>query len=377
MIQERDNSETGRIAILLFNLGGPDGPDAVRPFLFNLFNDPAIIGAPALIRWAIATLISRRRAPFARQNYALMGGGSPLLPETQAQARALEADLAGRGMTVKTWPVMRYWHPFADRVAAEVKAWSPDRIVALPLYPQYSTSTSASSLKDWAKAARRAGLDVPTTTLCCYPQQPGLIRAHAELIAERWRQAETGADGGPARPVRLLLSAHGLPKKIIERGDPYQWQVEQSCAAIVAALAPLIGRSGPDDLDWQVCYQSRVGPLEWIGPSTDAEVERAGHDGRALIVVPVAFVSEHVETLVELDIEYRELAEKAGAMPYYRVPTPSVHPAFIGGLGDLVVQGLDRLTASGGRPVAPDVAGTGCPASFSQCACRAARLSHA
>lgn len=361
MIKERDYKETGRIAVLLFNLGGPDGPDAIQPFLFNLFFDPAIISLPLPLRWAIAKLISTRRAPFARENYALMGGGSPLLPETLSQARALEAELEGRGLTVRAWPVMRYWHPFAPEVVAEVKAWAPDRIIALPLYPQFSTSTSASSLKDWDRAARKAGLRAPTSTVCCWPVEPGLVEAHASLIVERWRQAEAEA---PGRPMRILLSAHGLPKKIIERGDPYQWQVEQSCAAVMERVAALLGRP-LDTIDWQVCYQSRVGPLEWIGPSTDAEVERAGQDGRGLILVPIAFVSEHVETLVELDVEYRHLAEKSGALPYLRVPTPTTHPAFIRGLGDLVIQ------AAGHEGVAPDAAGPSCPAGFGRCACRA------
>lgn len=361
MFKERDNKETGRIAVLLFNLGGPDGPDAVQPFLFNLFFDPAIISLPLPLRWAIAKLISTRRAPFARENYALMGGGSPLLPETLRQARALEAELSGRGQTVRAWPVMRYWHPFAPEVAAEVKAWAPDRIIALPLYPQFSTSTSASSLKDWDRAARKAGLRVPTSTVCCWPVEPGLVEAHASLIVERWHQAEAEA---PGRPMRILLSAHGLPKKIIERGDPYQWQVEQSCAAVMDRVAAMLGRP-LETIDWQVCYQSRVGPLEWIGPSTDAEVERAGRDGCGLVLVPIAFVSEHVETLVELDVEYRHLAEKSGVAPYLRAPTPTTHPAFIRGLGDLVMQ------AAGREGVAPDRAGPSCPAKFGRCACRA------
>ena len=337
-----------KTAVVLFNLGGPDRPEAVRPFLFNLFNDPAIIGVPGPLRWLLAHLISRRRAPVAREIYAVLGGGSPLLPNTEAQARALEDSLAGDGET-RVFIAMRYWHPRSDEAAAAVKAFGPERIVLLPLYPQFSTTTTGSSVKDWHRAAAAAGLDVPTTTVCCYPTEAGFV---AE-VAERVRTAvqEAGANGTP----RVLFSAHGLPKTVVAGGDPYQWQVEQTSAAVVAAL-------DEPALDWVVCYQSRVGPLEWIGPSTDAEIERAGRDGVPVVVVPIAFVSEHSETLVELDVEYGHLAETSGVPAYVRVPTVAAGAAFIKGLAAVV-----RSALAGDRSMCTHAGGRLCPAAWRRC----------
>ncbi|CAA7621080.1 Ferrochelatase [Magnetospirillum sp. SS-4] len=309
-----------RTAVVLFNLGGPDSPEAVKPFLFNLFNDKAIIGAPGPIRWLLAKFISGRRAPMAREIYAHIGGRSPLVPETEAQARALEHRL-GKGY--RCFIAMRYWHPFAHEAVAAIKDWGATEIVLLPLYPQFSTTTTGSSLAQWRREAGRAGLAAPTRQVCCYPVQPDLVAAMADLVSRGY--AEALAKGRP----RVLFSAHGLPKKVIERGDPYQAQVEQTAAAVAAA-------AGLADSDWSICYQSRVGPLEWIGPSTEAELERAGRDGVPVVVVPVAFVSEHSETLVELDMEYRHRAGELGVPGYVRVPALGCHPSFIRGLADLV-----------------------------------------
>ncbi|MBI1244628.1 MAG: ferrochelatase [Alphaproteobacteria bacterium] len=310
-----------RTAIVLFNLGGPDAPASVQPFLFNLFSDPAIIGLPNPLRWLVAKLISSRRAPTARHIYGQMGGGSPILPNTLIQARALEAALADLG-EVRCFPAMRYWHPMTDAAAREVAAYAPARILLLPLYPQYSTTTTASSMKAWHEAARAAGITAPMQSACCYPRQPGFIAALADLIGAHYAKAV--AHGKP----RILFSAHGLPKKVIDAGDPYQAQVEMTVGETVSKL-------GIRDLDHVVCYQSRVGPLEWIGPSTEDEVKRAGRDRVPAVVVPVAFVSEHSETLVELDIEYRKLAEDAGVPYYTRVPAVSAHPEFIRGLAEI------------------------------------------
>jgi ferrochelatase len=308
-----------KTAVILFNLGGPDGLEAVEPFLFNLFSDPAIIGAPQPIRWLIAKLISKRRAPIARDIYARIGGRSPLLPETVAQARALERVL---GEDWRCFIAMRYWHPFTEEAVEAVKVWGADQVVLLPLYPQFSGTTSGSSLKEWRRAARRAGLDLPTRTVCCYPEQPGLVAAMAALVRDG--HAAASRIGRP----RVLFSAHGLPRKVIERGDPYQKQIERTAAVVADA-------TGISMLDWVVCYQSRVGPLEWIGPSTEEELERAGRDGVPVVVVPVAFVSEHSETLVELDIEYRHRAEALGVPGYVRVPALGCHPDFIAGLAEV------------------------------------------
>lgn len=327
-----------RLAIVLFNLGGPDGPDAVQPFLFNLFNDPAIIGAPKPIRWALAKLISTRRAPVARDIYAHLGGKSPLLELTYQQAHALDAHLdhALDGVEVKSFVCMRYWHPMSAETVKAVMAYAPDRIVMLPLYPQYSTSTTESSFDDWDAAARAAGLDVATKRVCCYPTEPGFVAAQAELLKTAVDQAREQAGGAP---VRVLYSAHGLPKKIVDKkGDPYPNHVVMGAKAIAAAAAELDG--APDE--WLVSYQSRVGPLEWIGPSTDDEIERAGRDGVALVVLPIAFVSEHSETLVELDIEYKHLADHHGVKTYVRVPAVGTHATFIAGLADMVAGALDE-----------------------------------
>lgn len=339
-------------AIILFNLGGPDAPEAVEPFLFNLFNDPAIIGAPGPIRYFLARLISRRRAPVAQEIYANLGGGSPLLPNTIAQAKALEAALMLPGEETRCFIAMRYWHPRAEDVAREVAAWNPDRVILVPLYPQYSKTTSGSSLKEWHKAAAAAGLKAPVSTLCCWPEEPGFIAAAADLVRETY--AEALKHGAP----RVLFSAHGLPKKVIRSGDPYQFQVEKSAAAVVETL-------GIPQLDWLVSYQSRVGPLEWIGPATDDEIRRAGRDKVPLIVCPIAFVSDHSETLVELDIEYRHLTTDAGVPAYFRVPVVATHPKFIDGLARAIAL-KDRhggLSCAGG--------GRLCPASFGQCPARA------
>ncbi|MEX0839464.1 MAG: ferrochelatase [Parvibaculum sp.] len=312
-----------KIAVVLFNLGGPDGPEAVEPFLFNLFSDAAIIRVPQPFRWLIAKLVSKRRAPVAQKIYAEIGGSSPLVPLTEAQGRALEAALASGESEYRCFLAMRYWHPFADAAVAAVKAWGADEIVLLPLYPQYSTTTTESSLKDWDRAAKVAGLAVPAKAVCCYPVTDGFIAAHAALLGEALRKA------GSSENLRVLFSAHGLPKRIVEQGDPYQAQVEQTCAAITSRL-------NIPDLDWVTCFQSRVGPLEWIGPSTEDEIRRAGSEGKRLIVVPVAFVSEHSETLVELDIEYAKLARESGVPAYFRVPALGVHPDFITALAGLV-----------------------------------------
>jgi ferrochelatase len=315
-----------RIAVILFNLGGPDGPGAIEPFLFNLFNDRAIIDLPGPLRWLVAKLIARRRALTARQIYDKIGGRSPILPNTEAQAAALTARLTGLG-EVRVWPCMRYWNPLTPDVVREVAAFRPSRIVLLPLYPQFSTTTTASSFDGWMKAARAAGIDAPTHRICCYPTEPGLITALAALVQEGLRSSGD-------RPTRVLFSAHGLPRKIVERrGDPYPAHVAATAVAVAQA-------AGLKDGQWLVCYQSRVGPLEWIGPSTEESLRSAGRDGVSVVVVPIAFVSEHSETLVELDIEYRHLAEQAGIPNYVRVRTVGVLPTFIDGLAGLVRKAL-------------------------------------
>ena len=332
-----------KIAIIVFNLGGPDGLPAVKPFLFNLFNDKAIIGVPQPVRWLIARLISTRRAPIAQKIYEQLGGGSPLVPNTKKQADALQKVLQDRyvGDDVKCFMAMRYWHPMADEVAADVKAWDADEVILLPLYPQYSTTTSGSSIKDWERASKKAHLNVMTRGICCYPTDFGFISAVVDRLKIALMEAENNSD------IRILFSAHGLPKKIVDRGDPYKEAVERTAAAVIDQL-------DAKELEWRVSYQSRVGPLEWIKPYTEDEIRLAGGEGKGLIVVPIAFVSEHSETLVELDIEYRELAEEAGVTSYTRVGTVADDNMFINGLADLVSGARSRnvdLSGPEGRRV--------------------------
>ncbi|MDP1777283.1 MAG: ferrochelatase [Brevundimonas sp.] len=332
-----------RIAVVLFNLGGPDDQASVRPFLFNLFSDPAITGLPNPFRAVLARLISSRREASAQANYALMGGGSPLLPETRRQAAALAEALASLlpGDEVRTFVAMRYWSPLTEQTAAEVAAFAPDEIVLLPLYPQFSTTTTESSLKAWREAYTGPG---GSRTVCCYPEAPGWVEAQADGV--RVKLVEAGD-----HPVRVLFSAHGIPESLIaKKGDPYQEQIESTCAAIAA-------RAGLTD--WSICYQSRVGPMKWLGPSTPEAIAEAGRDGVGVVIAPVAFVSEHIETLVELDIEYAELAHSLGVTPYLRSPAVGVAAPFIETLADAAVEALSR---SGAAPYGP-----GCRADWKAC----------
>jgi protoporphyrin/coproporphyrin ferrochelatase len=338
-----------RRAVVLFNLGGPDSLDSVRPFLFNLFNDKAIFHLPQPFRSWLAAFVAKRRTPIAIEIYRHLGGGSPLLPNTEDQARALHAALGG-GSNLRIFIAMRYWHPFTVQTASEVQAWAPDEIILLPLYPQYSTTTTASSLAAWHEAARFLRLKVPTRAVCCYPTEPGFISAAAALIAPAL--ADAIVHGKP----RLLLSAHGLPESVVKAGDPYRFQVGQTAAAIVEKL-------GLPDLDWTVCYQSRVGPMKWIGPSTDESIRKAAADKVPVVVAPIAFVSEHSETLVEIEIEYRKLASDVGVPYFVRVPTVAAAPSFIAGLAGLLEKtGLAKsacLPGDGHRICPPSC--TGCP----------------
>ncbi|MGE0753578.1 MAG: ferrochelatase [Alphaproteobacteria bacterium] len=309
-------------AVILFNLGGPDDLKSVRPFLFNLFNDPAIIRLAQPLRWLLAMLITTLRTRKAKGIYQQMGGKSPILDQTIAQATALEKQLAAEEDEYKTFVCMRYWDPRSDSVVRNVKAYSPDEVILLPLYPQYSTTTTESSIRDWERAARKCGLDVPTSKICCYYDDFGFIAAHVNNIKDTyWRAAEE------SKP-RVLFSAHGLPESIIRQGDPYQQQVEKTVELIVQVLSI-------DGIDHRICYQSKVGPKKWIGPSTEEEIEKAGKEGVSVLVVPVAFVSEHSETLVELDVEYRELAQEHGVPNYWRVPALGTDPYYIQALAEL------------------------------------------
>jgi len=339
-----------RVAVVLFNLGGPDRPEAIRPFLVNLFTDPAILRVPFFIRPFLARRIAAARLEPARASYAALGGKSPLLELTRAQAAALETELTE--FDTKCFIAMRYWNPLSNETARAVRDWKPDSVVLLPLYPQHSTATTGSSLTAWREAAARIGLVANTTVLCCYPTDAAYAAAIAALLSTAWHAARERLP--PSTGLRVLFSAHGLPESIVQAGDPYQWQIEQTVARVVADW----GQAA----DWVVCYQSRATPQRWLGPSTEEEIERADRDGVAVLVVPIAFVSDHSETLVELDIDYRALAERLGVPGYFRVPTPNADAAFIAALADLV-----RRAHARGPGVCSHAGGRICPADRTLC----------
>ncbi|HEY2178873.1 MAG TPA: ferrochelatase [Caulobacteraceae bacterium] len=330
-----------RVAVVLFNLGGPEGPADVAPFLTNLFSDRAIIDLPGPARLPLAALIARARQRVAVANYAAMGGGSPLLAETRRQAAALEGALAKGGLDAKVFIAMRYWRPGAGEAAREVAAYAPTDVVLTPLYPQFSTTTTASSLDAWRRAYAGPG---EVHALCCWHDNAGLVQAHAEIIRETWE--------GAGRPkVRLLFSAHGIPVRTERRGDPYAWQVGSTCAAIAARLG--------EGWDWKLCYQSRVGPMKWLGPSTPEAIAEAAGEGLGVLIDPVSFVGEHVETLIELDRDYAALAARAGISCYLRAPAVGVRATFIDGLAGAVRGALERAG------VGPD--GAPCPPGYGRC----------
>lgn len=333
-----------KLAVVLFNLGGPDSLRAVGPFLFNLFNDPAIVGLPWPLRPAVAKLISTRRRAEASANYAYMGDASPLLPETERQARDLEDRLNGTlsGVETRCFVAMRYWRPDTAEAASAVEAFAPDDLVLLPLYPQFSTTTSASSLKAWRKAYKGRGR---VHEVCCFFDAPGLAASHANHIRATFEAA------GRLKGLRLLFSAHGLPERVVRGGDPYQWQMEHTCEAILRELG--------EAWDWRLCYQSRVGPLKWLGPSTAEAITEAAADGKGVLVTPIAFVSEHIETLVELDRDYAKLAREAGCPIYLRTAAPGIEPAFMEALAALVAGALFKGGCSPG--------GGACDRRFGRC----------
>jgi len=347
-----------KVAVILFNLGGPDARENIEPFLMNFFMDKNIIGAPLPVRWALAKLISKRRSKReAGESYGFLNDRSPLLANSEAQAQVLEDKLnSGKTDTsFKAFVCMSYWHPMADEVVRDVISWGADNIICLPLYPQYSTTTTKTAFSYWDKAKKRAKCITPEIKIGCYPFDEGFIKASAENVSKKLKKMKN---------ARVLFSAHGLPEKIIKNGDPYQWQCEQSAAKIAKA-------AGLSKKDWQICYQSRVGPLKWIGPSTEGALEQAAKDGKNALIYPHAFTQEHVETLVELGIEYKELAEELGIKKYDVVETVGTSTSFIKGLSDIVEEALgkDAKVASSENKVYVCAKKRLCPPEFKNCPC--------
>jgi len=326
-----------RVAVVLCNLGGPDSLKSVKPFLQNLFADPAILPLPRFFRHLLGSWIVHKRLKAATENYRRLGGASPLLPETEEQSGALLERLTDRhpDITFQTFISMRYWHPMSAETVAKVKAWQPDQVVVLPLYPHYSTTTTESSILDWEAEAKKQGLTCPHVSVCCFPTLSGWVYAVASLI-------ETALSECDLKQTRLIFSAHGLPQSIVDRGDPYPDHIHATVQSVVDTLHI-------DGLDWMLAYQSRVGPQKWIEPYLDQALAEAGQDNKSVVVVPIAFVSEHSETLVELDIEYAEMAEDLGISKYIRVPTVNCDPHFIGGLASIVEEALSLPKSSHAR----------------------------
>lgn len=306
-----------KTAVILFNLGGPDNLSSVRPFLFNLFNDRAIIPWMQPFRFALAKFIAKVREPKAQKIYQSIGGSSPLLTFTNAQAYALEHELSFFG-DFKVFISMRYWHPFASETIKKLKEYAPNQVILLPLYPQFSSATSNSSLQDFLQRLPR---EMSAKMICCYPTDPDFISAHVQLI----KQKIVGQDFAE---LRFLFSAHGLPQSLIESGDPYVSHVEKTVSEVVKNLS--------SDLDYRICYQSKVGPKKWTSPSLEYELERIILDKKIPVIVPISFVSDNSETLFELDIQYKEFLQKAGQENLIRVPALNSSGLFIKALCEIV-----------------------------------------
>ena len=337
-------------AVILFNLGGPDSLDSVEPFLFNLFYDPAILDLPKILRYPLAKLISNRRAPTAKKIYKELGGSSPILKLTKEQAVKIEKklNLSQTKDQYKTFVVMRCWHPRAFKIIKELKLFNPDEVILFPLYPQYSASTTGSSLKEWNQVCNSENFKVKTSTICCYPTDDYFINAHINLIEKEIKNLNN---------FKLIFSAHGLPERNIKKGDPYQWQIEQTVNKIVKKM-------NIKKLNYILSYQSRVGPLKWIGPSTDDVIIENSKLGKDLIIVPIAFVSEHSETLVELDIEYKKLADQNGCKNYIRIPALGANESFIKAINNLIINIEKNNFKNGLCPPKQK-----CPVNFVKCPC--------
>lgn len=318
-----------RIAVVLCNLGGPDSLESVRPFLFNLFSDPDIFRLPLafITQRPFAALFARRRAPEAAKGYAAIGGKSPILEFTNAQAAALACGL-GDGFDV--YVCMRYWHPLTDDVVVMLKHKNYRRVILLPLYPQYSITTSGSAYNEFTRQCQRQHYHPAVTLVRQWYDQPDYQGAIVEMLRA---EAQKFPDPDPRR-IELLFSAHGLPRKIVDRGDPYERQIRATYEALRAQLG------------WPhttLCYQSRVGPLEWLRPYTDDVIrEKAAAGVKQIMVYPIAFVSDHVETLFELGITYADVARARGIEHYRVVPALNSHPRFIEALKSLVLNAVSR-----------------------------------
>jgi ferrochelatase len=322
-----------KTAVVLFQLGGPDSLEAVEPFLFNLFMDPDIIDFPlaSLARRPLAKLISSRRSPKAQNNYKMIGGKSPILDLTRLQANALTARLTRQGIQAHIFIAMRYWHPMTKEVVLEIKNGGFEQIILIPLYPHFSQATTGSSFNEWNRQAKKLGLNLPTRFVCCYPNHPLFV----EALVENINTSLASFIGVPAENIDLVFSAHGVPVSYIQNGDPYQLHIEETVRRVVA-----LGKwNSPHTL----CFQSKVGPMQWLKPSLIETVERLAQEKRNyMLIIPIAFVTDHIETLHEINIEVRKHAITLGIQQFELMTALNDHPKFIACLTDLVAQQLTQ-----------------------------------
>ena len=325
-------STSGKVGVLLLNLGGPDKLEDVEPFLYNLFADPEIIRLPPSVQFlqpVVAKLISTLRAPKSQEGYKAIGGGSPLRRITEEQGNALEDALVVKGVDARVYVGMRYWHPYTEEAMEEIKKDGISRLVILPLYPQFSISTSGSSFRllEQLLKSDASYASMQHTVIPSWYQRKGYVDAMVDLMAKelnRFRDV-------PRETVEIFFSAHGVPKSYVEEaGDPYKEEMEE-CVVLIMEEIKRRGYTNHHTL----AYQSRVGPVEWLQPYTDDSIRKLGADGiKSMLAVPISFVSEHIETLEEIDMEYRELAEASGIEHWRRVPALNTNPVFINDLAD-------------------------------------------
>ena len=323
---------TEKIGVVLLNLGGPDSTEAVEPFLFNLFSDPDIIDFPLsfLFRKKLAKVISTRRAPGVIEQYNEIGGKSPIREFTEQQASLLETELNRRGADVRVYVAMRYWNPSTADTLDAIERDRIERVILLPLYPQYSKATTLSSMKEWEKHFEQRGLKIPAELIESYFDFPPYIDAFVERVQQGLgRFPEERRD-----KVNILFSAHGTPMKLVRQGDPYSHQIAKTIDAIMTR--------GAFPQPHHLCYQSKVGPLKWLEPSTPDTIQKLAAEGvEDMLLVPVAFASDHLETLFELGIEYRRQAKEVGVRQYEVTEGLNDSPKFIDALARLVIEKLE------------------------------------
>jgi ferrochelatase len=323
---------TRRVGVVLFQLGGPDTLAAIEPFLYNLFCDPDIIDFPfaRIGRRPLAKLISTTRARKVQHHYATIGGGSPIGRFTELQARALEAELTGRGLHARCFVAMRYWHPFTGAAIAELQAAQCDEVVLLPLYPQYSSTTTGSSLNEWRRLFRG---NTPVRSVGPFYRDPMYLDAVIEKIEEALARFPV------PRRAEIVFSAHSVPMSVIAKGDPYQRQIEET-------VRLLMERGGWPNRH-RLCYQSKVGASKWLQPSLHRTLRDLGNEkAREVCIVPVAFVSDHVETLGEIDHEAREEARRLGITQFEMSAGLNDSAKFISALGQLVLDAMGERVQS-------------------------------